>query len=168
MADGGFHTDVTSLRLRLLENGYEPLPIIGPREPLRSAGKRPRLTDWPTCTITPDDIRRWERELPGDSNTGLRCGHLIGVDIDVPDAGLAEAIEQLARDILGPTPLRRIGRAPKLLLAYRSAEQQAKAETPELFLHDAPRCRWRCSPGVSSSFPTASTRTPASPTSGRV
>jgi hypothetical protein len=136
MPDGGFQRDVTELRLRLLANGYEPLPITGPNEPVRSAGKRPRLGDWASCAITPDEIRRWGQELSSDTNTGLRCGCLLGVDIDVPDGELAQAVEDLAIAMLGRTALRRVGRAPKLLLAYRAADALPKAETPEFLLPD--------------------------------
>jgi len=136
MPDGCFHNDPTALRLQLLANGYEPLPIIRPSEPVKSAGKRPRLTNWAGCPVTDDEILRWGHELTSDTNTGLRCGLLLGVDIDVPDAELARGVEDLALAMLGPTPLRRIGRAPKLLLAYRSTDAQGKAETAEFWLPD--------------------------------
>jgi hypothetical protein len=131
------HSEALSdLRLRLLANGYEPVPIIGPAEPVKSAGKRPRLSDWASIQITPAEVRRWGRDLARDTNTGIRCGALLGVDIDVPDAALARAVEDLAFALLGPTPLRRVGRAPKLLLAYQSLAAMAKAETPEFILPD--------------------------------
>jgi hypothetical protein len=125
---------VSDLRLRLLANGYEPLPIIAPGEPVKSAGKRPRISDWASVDITPATVRRWATELQRDTNTGIRCGALAGVDIDVLDAALARAIEDLALAMLGPTPLRRIGRAPKVLLAYRLTEPNPKIETPEMLL----------------------------------
>lgn len=127
---------LSDLRLRLLANGYEPVPIIGPAEPVKSAGKRPRLSDWASIQITPAEVRRWGRELARDTNTGIRCGVLLGVDIDVPEPGLARAVEDLAFALLGPTPLRRVGRAPKLLLAYQAPDALPKAETPEFILPD--------------------------------
>lgn len=127
---------LSDLRLRLLANGYEPVPIIGPSEPVKSAGKRPRLSDWASMPITPHEVRRWARDLSRDTNTGIRCGQLLGVDIDVPDAALSRAIEDLAYAMLGPTPLRRVGRAPKLLLAYQAPAEMPKAETPEMVLPD--------------------------------
>lgn len=129
---------ISDLRMRLLANGYEPIPIIGPAEPVTSAGKRPRLSRWQSCEITPQEIRRWARDslLARDTNTGIRTGQIIGVDIDVPNAELARAVEDLAIAMLGPTTLRRVGRAPKALLVYQAPEPQPKAETPEFFLPD--------------------------------
>jgi len=112
------------------------LPQRPYREPVKSAGKRPRLTNWAACPVTDSEIRRWGHDLASDTNTGLRCGLLIGVDIDVLDTELARSVEDLALAVLGPTPLRRVGRAPKLLLAYRSTEIQGKAETAEFWLPD--------------------------------
>ena len=58
------------------------------------------------------------------------------LDIDVPVPELAAEIETLAISMLGPTSLRRIGQAPKSLLAYRTIAPVAKMATPELFLPD--------------------------------
>lgn len=136
------HSDALSdLRLRLLANGYEPVPITGPAEPVKSAGKRPSLREWASIDLEPSIIKGWARECPRDTNTGLRCGQILGVDIDVPDAALAREIEDLALAMLGPTPLRRVGRAPKVLLAYRAAAIGGKDETPELFLPDGTKAQ---------------------------
>jgi predicted P-loop ATPase len=48
--------------------------------------------------------------------------------------GLAEQIEAMAVNKLGVTSLRRIGRAPKVLLVYRTTSPLPKMETPELIL----------------------------------
>ena len=54
---------------------------------------------------------------------GLVGGAVAAVDIDIiEDADLALKIEQLARDRLGDTPALRIGKAPKRMLIYRTAE----------------------------------------------
>jgi hypothetical protein len=54
--------------------------------------------------------------------TGILSGSIVGIDIDVHDAELASRLERLAREMLGETPLLRIGLAPKRLLVYRTAE----------------------------------------------
>lgn len=136
------HADaISDLRLRLLANGYEPLPIIAPTEQVKSAGKRPRLDGWRGMEITPGAVRSWSRDYPRDINTGIRCGQIIGVDVDILDAALVAELEQMAIALLGATPLRRIGRAPKLLLAYRAGETMAKAETPEFFFPDGQKAQ---------------------------
>ncbi len=128
----------THLRLLMLRQGYQPVPVMG---------KRPLLPDWRAAAARADEaeLQRWtttfsypnakggQSTYRGDqhSNTGLLCGQLVGVDIDVLDAPLAERLEGLAREMLGDTPLLRIGRAPKRLLAYRTATPMAKAETVE-------------------------------------
>jgi P4 family phage/plasmid primase-like protien len=132
-----------ALRLRLVELGYSPVP---------AQGKAPRLPGWRQLCAAPDadQIRRWrstfdyprEGKPPGTyrgsqhTNTGLLCGILRGVDIDVLDPDLAAEIEVLAVRILGATPLRRVGRAPKLCLAYRAATPGPKVMTADLVLPD--------------------------------
>ena len=62
-------------------------------------------SSWPECGI------------------GIVGGAVAAVDIDiVEDAELALQIERLARDKLGDTPALRIGKAPKRMLIYRTAE----------------------------------------------
>ncbi len=57
---------------------------------------------WPECAI------------------GIACGYTVGVDIDVLDGELSLRIDALAREMLGDTPLVRIGLPPKRLLVYRA------------------------------------------------
>lgn len=54
---------------------------------------------------------------------GIGCGRtVIGVDLDILDAGLAIKVQELAVQMLGPTPAVRVGQRPKALLVYRVAE----------------------------------------------
>jgi hypothetical protein len=46
------------------------------------------------------------------------CGEIVGIDIDVRDAPLAQQLAALAKKHLGSAPTR-IGAAPKILLLYR-------------------------------------------------
>jgi putative DNA primase/helicase len=135
----GFSADpMTALRLALLANGYRPVPVAGPKMRVGSPGKQPVMKDWPEICATADEaeVRRWATAERGCSNTGLLCGSMAGVDIDVPVPDLAERIKRAAIAILGPTPLRRVGRAPKVLLAYRTTSSLSKMATPEFFLPD--------------------------------
>ncbi|MGU3341617.1 PriCT-2 domain-containing protein [Methylobacterium mesophilicum] len=131
----------TDLRLALRENGYHPVPVSSPSMNIASAGKRPVMPAWERKCLdaSPDDIRQWGVRYPDSTNTGLLCGRLAGVDIDVRAPELAASIAARASDMLGPTPLVRIGREPKLLLGYRLAIPAKKIQTPALFFTDDPK-----------------------------
>lgn len=130
--------DLTQLRLAAYRAGYRPVPISGPHMKVKSAGKRPLMDDWRTICAGADEaeISRWTKAEPNCTNTGILCGEVVGLDIDVPVPGLAQQIDQLAEALLGPTPLHRIGKAPKTLRCYRAAVPLGKMETPELILPD--------------------------------
>ena len=100
-----------------------------------------RFSSRASLSIDEGVIEQWARTVPRDTNTGLRCGRLVGVDIDVSDPTLAETIEALATAIIGPTPLKRVGRAPRLLLAYRQDQPLPKTETPELVMPDGEKAQ---------------------------
>ena len=115
------------------------MPITAPRAGDKDSGKKPLLKNWQKVCATADEvtIRSWSSQW---TNTGLLCGisteagALVGVDVDVLDEGLSRQIEQIAILHLGPSPLRRVGRAPKFLLAYRVEEPMTKISTQELRL----------------------------------
>jgi putative DNA primase/helicase len=77
------------------------------------------LTDWPTLKMQSETLPRYDTAF-GNGLCGLciRTGVVIGIDIDVVDPGLADAIGAAALRLLGWAPTR-VGRAPKRLLAYR-------------------------------------------------
>lgn len=129
---------LTALRLTLRRHGFPPVPISRPNLPVRSAGKRPLMKDWQTICATADEatVRAWATEQPDCPGTGILCGRVVGLDIDVPIAALAARIEALATTMLGHSPLRRVGNAPKTLLVFRTSTPLPKLETPELFLPD--------------------------------
>jgi RecA-family ATPase len=153
--DGGFYrcTDtidveeqlarvgMTDLRLSLAGHGYRPVPVAGPRMNVRSPGKQPVMDGWQQRCATAGDaaIRSWSDQSPGCTNTGVLTGISGGIgaaDIDVllPDA--AAEIADLAIELLGATPLRRIGRAPKVLHVYRVADGFRKVRTPTFIMKD--------------------------------
>ena len=131
--------DLTDLRLGMLAQGYRPVPVLRFDAKDKAAGKRPTLDGWETVCATADEteIRGWAHNGQRNClNTGLLCGHVIGLDIDVPDYPLACRINALADAMLPPTPLIRIGKSPKSLRAFRAEGVHTKASTPELFLPD--------------------------------
>lgn len=91
---------------RLADNGYRPVPII-------VGQKRPAMEAWQRFTYTEVDAVRYAR-----SYTGILCGEVCAVDIDILDPDACDAVRALALQILGPAP-ERIGFPPKRLLAYR-------------------------------------------------
>ena len=136
----GTPQQLTDLRIKMLGNGYHPVPIIGAHVDTPSAGKKPTMPGWQTkcATATEEEIARWSRSQIGGTNTGIVCGRTIGVDIDVQDDALSDKLDALALEVLGPTSLRRIGRAPKTLLVYRVATSITKLQTPALIFGDDP------------------------------
>ena len=82
---------VAALRLRLHANGYHPVPVTSPDAPITSAGKRPNLHGWDRlATADPDAIRLWSLAHPDHPGTGIFCGELIGLDLDIPHADLEQ------------------------------------------------------------------------------
>jgi hypothetical protein len=105
--------EITARRLRMLANGYAPLPVVG---------KRPPINGWPTITIDETAIRSW-----GDSSlwlsTGARTGDTIALDVDIRDDAMADAIEKLVRERYGNGAgrlMRRIGMPPKRAFLFRT------------------------------------------------
>lgn len=65
------------IALKLLDNGYEPLP-------LRPGRNRPVLERWSSLRIDEATVRAWAAKYP-HCGVGLRTCSLVGVDIDVMD-----------------------------------------------------------------------------------
>lgn len=74
----------------------------------------------------------------------MRCGYLLGLDVDVLDNGLAHRLRDLASDTIGPTPLIRIGQAPKTLLAYRADAPFSKVKSHRLLMPDGQHALIEC------------------------
>jgi putative DNA primase/helicase len=135
--------DLTELRIGLYNNGYRPVPVLGANAVDKDAGKRPTMRNWQTVCATAeiDTIAKWTASQPANVNTGLLCGTLAGVDIDVLDQELVDVLVAKAEEILGPSPLRRTGYAPKTLFCYRTHVQFNKIQTPELFFPDGSKAK---------------------------
>ena len=111
---------------RLVTNGYAILPI-GPGTKKPGQFKRGAWADYPEWNrhaerpTTEVEVATWSGWL--GCGIGIVGGAVAAVDIDIAeDAELALRIEKLARERLGDTPALRIGRAPKRMLVYRTAE----------------------------------------------
>ncbi len=99
------------IAMRLLDNGYEPVPIW-------PATKRAAADGWTTLPIDEAQVAAWCQSF-GHCGVGLRTGQLVGVDIDLLDPDLAHQAGEIARQRLGDTLLR-VGRWPKRLMLYRT------------------------------------------------
>jgi putative DNA primase/helicase len=132
--------ELNELRLKLHSHGYHPVPVVGAHVDTPSAGKKPTMSDWQSkcATAGPDEIQKWARSQTNCTNTGILCGRIVGVDIDVLDDALSANLVARALEMFGPTSLRRIGRAPKTLLVYRVATPITKLQTSDLRFGDNP------------------------------
>ena len=107
-------SDVTALRLRMLENGYTPLP---------ATGKAVYLPGWPSLTVTPETVTEWGARYPQWRNTGMTTAYTPAVDIDTMNTEAAEAAHTLVRERFDERGaiLTRFGRAPKRAVLLRTA-----------------------------------------------
>lgn len=113
----------TDLRLRLFDNGFDPLP---------NENKIPRLKDWSRVKITEDMIRSrtWARSNK-TRDTGIRCGDVIALDWDINDKSLLNDLLDLVVDqkIIEESPFVRIGMKPREMWIYRTKEKIGKRST---------------------------------------
>jgi putative DNA primase/helicase len=118
--DGNFYPtfdrDLAAQYARLVANGYEPVAVDG---------KRALGDNWSTRPNTIEAIAAERAALPNATNTGLRTGRLVGLDIDVVELDHAERVRALAIELLGCTLFERRG-AKGLLLCYRTETPGAK------------------------------------------
>jgi hypothetical protein len=135
---------ITNQRLTMCHNGFRVLPVTNPDQldrdgrPVPHAGKNPHITKWDSlfADADADAVAAFARKYPEHTNTGIMCGDIVGVDIDVPIVELASAVKALAFKLLGSTSLERIGHAPKLLLVFRTVKPFKKMSTAALKMPD--------------------------------
>jgi hypothetical protein len=108
---------VTELRLKLLENGYLPIP---------TEGKHPAGKKWQERTDTnAEEIARWEEDgwFPNARNTGILTKYTPAIDIDILDPDAADAADDLVRERLADREgviLLRFGQRPKRAILLRT------------------------------------------------
>lgn len=124
------------------QNGYRPLEVYSPGaldrdgKPIPSAGKRPVGRKWREQALLNPPAAVVRRVSPQATNTGIVTGELSGLDVDVLNQEITDTIVAMIEATLSPTPLSRIGRAPKILLCYRAEQPFAKLSTPKYRLPD--------------------------------
>lgn len=112
----GFFADLAP---QVAANGYSVVPVIARGKKLLER------SHWRAgcCDIaSADDVQRIAGSHPG-AGVGLGCGSFVAaVDIDARVPERADAMEAVAREALGDTPLLRMGRWPRRVLLYRCRE----------------------------------------------
>lgn len=98
--------------VELSKKGFEVLPI-------RVGDKMPDLKSWTTIDLSLKQVRRWADSDRASNNVGIRTAYTPAVDIDVLDKEIANLCADWCLDHIGDAPIRQ-GRAPKLLLVYRT------------------------------------------------
>ena len=108
----------TKVRLDLLDCGYSPVAAMG---------KRPVVKGWPSfANRAPSKlaIKKWSKLQGGAaSNTGIACGCIRVIDLDIDDEALCfKAREIIAAELRISLPCR-VGRWPRVALFARQSEQ---------------------------------------------
>ena len=108
---------------KLLENGYEAIPII-------PGTKRPPLNKWTDIDfLDPSEVSDFVVKYP-KYGVGVKTGELVAIDLDIPDYDLADEFEDLCLSYLGHAPVR-FGKSPKRTLFYKlDTGQLIKQMTP--------------------------------------
>lgn len=126
-ADGGpkpiGHPTYAEVALKLLDNGYEPLP-------LHPGQKRPIPTGWTTSVVDEAQVLQWISEFPV-AGVGIRTGHLVGIDIDVLEPEIAHGMGRIVEERTGAS-LMRVGLWPKRLYLVRTEHPFAKKSIRKL------------------------------------
>lgn len=91
----------------------------------------------------PEHLERWIAQCPSLNVAvvlGPASGNALILDVDVVEKDLSEMIQQLAVKHFGQTPLRRVGRAPKIALIYRqSPDDPISGRSPRFVPVDHPQ-----------------------------
>src|ERR1700679_2272745 len=99
---------------RLLELGYAVLPI-------RPGKKAPSLTGWPDYVTTAADVVKWYSNGRANHGVGINARYTPAIDVDILDEAAAQEMSDLIDEIFpGEALMTRTGRAPKLLIPFRS------------------------------------------------
>jgi putative DNA primase/helicase len=102
-------------------NGYRPVPI-------KPRTKKPPMDAWQNYKFTPTDNF-------AHCGTGILCGDVLGVDIDILDKDLVIEIVKWTMERFGRVPIR-FGNAPKALLLYRAARPGIRKSRTAVYSRD--------------------------------
>jgi hypothetical protein len=119
-------TDVQTLRHRLRNAGYSPIPLYG-KEPPRYGKNNSKkgLSQWEELhDVTAEQIDLWSKTWPDAVNTGVLTFRMPTLDIDVLNEEAVRAIEDHVREHYEESGyvLPRIGKPPKRAIPFRTEE----------------------------------------------
>lgn len=98
----------------LIDQGYTVVPI-------QQGKKAPGFDGWQKAKPSKDQVKSWLEDGFKNAGVGIVTKQVIAIDIDCPDEDAALKFERWCVEHIGPAPVR-IGKAPKRLLLYRTAE----------------------------------------------
>ena len=112
-------------RLRLLEQGYSPVPV-------KNGEKSPALRGWSKLAGQIDEaaIHGWEERFPNADGTGIILGDVVGIDIDVDQEAIVDELLGLLTEQLNGDLVVRIGNAPRAMVFAKSLAPMRKQKTP--------------------------------------
>jgi hypothetical protein len=111
---------------KIARNGFEVIPII-------PGAKRPRGEKWQKYDGSPEGIADYLEQGWGDHGVGIKSRKAPSVDIDILDASVNKEVQEIVREVVGESPLRRVGLPPKVLWVYRAEDMFPKVDTGEWF-----------------------------------
>jgi hypothetical protein len=122
--------------LALVGNGYDIIPI-----PART--KSPVEKDWQDIRSDKRHVEKWASNGYAHGNIGMLTRRNPGIDLDILDAEFVKEMQRVVERIVGsPLPmLMRIGRAPKRLLLFCTAEPFPKITSPFFMSPDGEKHR---------------------------
>jgi P4 family phage/plasmid primase-like protien len=113
-----------SAALKLLENGYTPIPII-------PETKKPSIKNWQNIENDYNQIEKLSSKHP-HAGVGVLLNDLIVFDIDILDDRLSLLVKKIIINELKDT-IERIGKFPKRALFYRRIGEEFRKKSTESF-----------------------------------
>ena len=107
--------EIVAIRQRLIKRKFQPIAVYNwdfDGIPLKQRGKRPIESNWQNTFGMPNYYDTAQ-------NTGVLCGVLFPLDIDVDDPVIVDEIVAMAEILFGRTIIRCRPNSPRRLLPYR-------------------------------------------------
>ncbi len=107
----------TKDRPKLLALGWQPVPLVG---------KACYADEWGAVTIDESKLAEWLAKHPDHEGTGIRCGEISGIDVDIKDNDdLCSDVAHVIESVFGEVTLARRG-SKGFLVPVQTPEPLAK------------------------------------------